>query len=163
MSRERRYFHPEVGFNYRLTNLQAAMGCAQIERFQELLSKKMSVLAWYREALDGSGIVLNPQSKGAESVCWLVAALLPEDRGEWSTERLDKLIARLREHKIDSRPFFVPMHELPPYRALRFEHGAEVVSSRLAVRGICLPSSGRLTRADIDRVAQRLRAALSDV
>lgn len=160
MSRERRYFHPEVGYNYRLTNLQAAMGCAQIERFQELLGKKSNVLAWYREALDGSGITLNPQSKGADTVCWLVAALLP---GEWSTERLNKVIGRLREHGIDSRPFFVPMHELPPYQALRFEHGAEVVSSRLAVRGLCLPSSGRLTRADVDRVAHRLRSILSDL
>ncbi|WP_437586922.1 DegT/DnrJ/EryC1/StrS family aminotransferase [Sorangium sp. So ce1000] len=160
MSRERRYFHPAVGYNYRLTNLQAAIGCAQIERFPELLQKKANLLAWYREALDGSGIALNPQSKGAETVCWLVAALLP---GEWSAERLDKVMGRLRGNGIDSRPFFVPLHELPPYRGLRFERGAEAVSSSLAVRGICLPSSSSLTRADVERVANQLRAALSNV
>jgi len=157
MSADRRYFHPEVGFNYRMTNLQAAVGCAQIERFDELLRLKARVFDTYRELLAGSEVQLRPSREGFESVCWLVTALLP---GQWSAERQASLFARLRQKQIDARPFFVPLHEMPPYQGLRFVSRDGPVSSHLAAKGICLPSSGKLTRDDITRVVEALLEAI---
>ncbi len=159
MNPERRYDHPEVGFNYRMTNLQAAIGCAQLSRFEEMLARKASVLKHYRDALEGSAIVLNPSLPNTKSVCWLVTALLP---GEWSPERLAALGQRLRlEHGIDSRPFFIPLHELRPYRECRWVGRGAPQSTALASRGLCMPSSNHLTVSDIARVAGALRAELS--
>lgn len=160
MSPERRYFHPEVGFNYRMTNLQAAVGCAQLERFDELVSRKEQVLENYRTALAGTPIELNPRNEGFQPVCWLVTALLP---GAWPAERMLRLTARLRgEFRVDVRPFFVPMHELPPYRRLKFVSHGNAVSEDLAQRGLCLPSSNKLSGDDIARVAAALRDAIRD-
>lgn len=161
MSPERRYFHPEVGFNYRMTNLQAAIGCAQLSRFDELLARKAAVLSHYREALRGSDIVINPSLPGVESVCWLVTTLLP---GSWSAERQARLARRLREaHAIDVRPFFIPVHELPPYKDLRLVQRDASVSAALTARGLCLPSSNRLGRTDIARVASALVTEIAAV
>ena len=158
MSPERRYYHPEVGFNYRMTNLQAALGCAQLERYEEMRGRKAAVLQLYREQL-GDVVTLNQTLAGVESVCWLVTALLP---GEWSSERLEPFMAQLRrEHGIDTRPFFVPMHELPPYRSepMHCREG-QPISSRVAAHGLCVPSSNHLSRTEIERVADALRHGL---
>jgi len=158
MSADRRYLHPEVGYNYRMTNLQAALGCAQLERFAEILERHGRVLEWYREELAGSEVTLNPHSPKTDPVCWLVTAVLP---GQWSVERQKKLMTRLRSQDgIDSRPFFVPMHEMPPYENCTFIRGIESHSSDLSVRGICLPSSSRMTREQVKRVSQSLISAL---
>lgn len=160
MSAERRYFHPEVGFNYRMTNLQAAVGCAQLERFEELLARKARVLSQYRDALRHSDIELNPSLPGVDPVCWLVTALLP---GPWPTDRMSRLTGRLRdEYRVDVRPFFVPMHELPPYRECRLVSRDRLVSNDLAQRGLCLPSSNKLSDNDITRVATGLMALMRD-
>lgn len=160
MSRERRYHHPEVGFNYRMTNLQAALGCAQIQRFSELIERRAKVLALYREVLQGSEIIVNPRRDGVEPVCWLVVATLP---GDWSGERQTRLIDRLRrDHDFDARPFFIPLHQLPPYAGLRFVNRGRARSLAISERGICLPSSNRLTRVDVERVGAGLLRALSD-
>jgi perosamine synthetase len=161
MSRERRYWHPEVGFNYRMTNLQAALGCAQVERFPEILRRKAQVLAWYREAFGDASITLNPSRSGAEPVCWLVVAQLPVALDEAQQRRLHEQMRQ--EHGVDLRPYFVPMHELPPYAASRFEHRGQPVSYDLATRGVCLPSSNRLDRSDIQRVAAALVAEVREI
>ena len=157
MDAKRRYFHPEVGFNYRMTNLQAALGVAQLERYDAMRARKAELLAWYRDALAETPVELNPQAPGTEPVCWLVAALLPSMN--YATQA--KVMARMRaDHGVDSRPFFVPMHELPPYAGARLVTRGASVASELAARGLCLPSSNRLTRDDVARVATALRAAL---
>jgi len=161
MSPERRYFHPEVGFNYRMTNLQAALGCAQIERFEGMFARKLAILAEYRDAFRGTDIELNATPPGSEPACWLVTALLP---GEWTRERQTAMVSTLRrDHGVDVRPFFVPVHEMPPYAQLRFvknEGPARSVSEEAAVRGICLPSSNKLTSAEISRVVHAVKSAL---
>ncbi len=159
MSPQRRYYHPEVGFNFRMTNLQAALGCAQLQRFPELLSRKQAVLAQYRAALRDSDIVLNPETPGVQPVCWLAVALLP---GDWPPARKGALMQRLRAHGIDTRPFFVPLHELPPYVDCRLVDGG-YSSIALSRRGLCLPSSNRLSDEDVARVARELRDALAEV
>jgi len=157
MSRERRYFHPEVGFNYRMTNIQAALGCAQLERAAEILSRKAQVLAWYREALEGSPVRLNPTVRPAEPICWLVVALLP--RG---SEDVAQVGAALSDAAVDTRPFFVPLSKLPPYAGCRLVARDAPVSHDLADRGICLPSSTRLSRADVARVAEVLQKSFAN-
>ena len=91
MSKERRYFHTEVGFNFRLTNLQAALGCGQLDRFAEILANKRRLLAWYREATQGLDLILNPTAPGVSPVCWLVAALFAP---EFDAERLTGVARR---------------------------------------------------------------------
>ncbi len=159
MSPTQRYYHPEVGYNYRMTNLQAALGCAQVERFSELLQKKARVLGWYREALTGTAIELNPQGPGADPVCWLVVAQLP---GEWSSERQQRLMRIMVGNGVDVRPFFVPLHELPPYRECRFMHGELARSGSIARSGICLPSSNTLSPEQVAHISSVLRRAVDE-
>lgn len=159
MSPERRYYHTAAGYNYRVTNLQSALGCAQLERLDETLARRDALLGWYREELAGTGIELNPRPQGTSPVCWVVAALLPPS---FDAARRDALAVTLREQGIDSRPFFVPMHELPPYSGARVvSRDAQVsVASELAGRGIGLPTSARLTRGDVAEICAALRAVV---
>jgi perosamine synthetase len=152
MSKERRYFHPEVGYNYRMTNMQAALGCAQLERAAEILARKAQVLGMYREAFSSLDVRLNPSRAPAEPICWLVVALLPQAP--------DRLEGELREAGIDTRPFFIPMSQMPPYAACRLVKGREHVARDVASRGLCLPSSTKLTREAVERVAAVLQKTL---
>lgn len=105
MRPETRYYHSEIGYNYRITNLQAALGLAQLRRAAELIARKRQIMNWYREFLgDREDLKLNPSMPWAESSFWMVCALLPS--------RLDPslMMAELRASGIDSRPFFKPLH-----------------------------------------------------
>ena len=112
MDKGRYYYHSELGYNCRMTNLQAALGCAQLKRYPELLSARAEILEHYRNALaDQPWLTLNPNMAWAEPVNWLIAAVGDRD-GDWR----DACMAFLRDSGIDSRPFFYPLNELPPYR-----------------------------------------------
>jgi perosamine synthetase len=158
----RRYWHPEVGFNYRLTNLQAALGVAQLRRYPEIRARRQAVLDRYQERMQASGlgILVNPSREWATPIPWLVTAILPEHLAG----RRDELMAALRRVEIDSRPYFVPAHLQPPYAGCRTVARGGVnglpQSESLAARGLNLPSSGKLTTADIDRVVSALMDAL---
>jgi perosamine synthetase len=156
MSKERRYFHTEIGYNYRMTNVQAALGCAQLERAHEILARKAQLLAWYREALRGVDVRLNPAKAPAEPICWMVVAL-PRRGGE--AER-DMVVAKFKALGIDTRPFFVPLSQMPPYSACRVHRGGNDVASQVAMRGLCLPSSTHLSREAVERVASVLKETL---
>ncbi len=155
MSKSRRYYHPEVGFNYRMTNLQAALGCAQVARFPEMLARRVAVLREYRRQLEGLPLRLNPVVPGREEVCWLVYARLE------SPEATLSLGVALAEGGFDTRPLLVPMHQLPPYAECRLVTRGESVSARASVRGLCLPSSNRLGPSDVARLADIVRTSLS--
>lgn len=162
MSPERRYFHTELAFNYRMTNLQAALGAAQLEQLEGFVQKKRQIMEWYREALAGApGVTLNPRDpEGARSVYWMASVVLGDEvrpsRGE--------VCARLKERGVDSRPFFVNMSALPHLSARR-RVGATGpacdVSARLSERGLNLPSGCGLSREDVDRAAGALLEALT--
>lgn len=155
MDPKRRYWHPEVGYNYRMTNLQAAMGCAQLERFQELCAKRQCVVDLYRGAFKGSGLKINPFKSWAEPVPWLVCALLPEGT---TRARRDDLMAKLKTSKIDSRPYFHLLCEMPPYASCRrvgADGGAAFpVAEDLSARGMNLPSITRLSPEEVTRIAE---------
>ncbi|MAG15622.1 aminotransferase DegT [Candidatus Woesearchaeota archaeon] len=138
------YYHPEIGFNFRMTNLQAAIGVAQLERINELIATKIKHAKLYKELLSSvKGITFQPEESYAKSVFWLHSILIEDD---FRCNR-DALMKELKDAGIDSRPFFIPMNELPPYRQEGFP-----VASELSRKGMNLPSSTLLTDEDIKRV-----------
>lgn len=142
----RKYWHPTLGFSYGLSNLQAAIGVAQLERFDALLGRKDAIAERYGKALAGvPGVSFMPSRPGTRPVCWLYSILLEPRTFGMSR---DALMRHLAGGGIETRPFFPPLHLMPPYRqATRFP-----VAERLAARGLNLPSGPAIADADIDRV-----------
>jgi perosamine synthetase len=147
MPPQRRYWHEEVGFNYRMTNLQAAVGVAQMERIEEFIQRKRQIAGSYRQGLNGiAGITLPPEASGYTNSYWMVSVLIDPP---FPLER-DALILALRDQGVDSRPFFHPMDTLPPYRQENFRP----VSLSLSRRGLNLPSSPSLTREQVRYICE---------
>lgn len=151
MSKTRRYFHPEIGFNYRLTALQAAVGLAQVERLPATLKQKRRIAEWYKKGLAGvPGITLPPEAPGVRNSYWMYSVLVGPDYGL----SRDALAARLKKRGVDTRPFFCPLHQLPAYKSRR----RFPVSERIATQGINLPSSPKLSQADVQEIAAAIRS-----
>lgn len=150
---QRRYWFPMVGFNYRMTNIEAAIGLAQLERIDWHLSRRREIAGWYREELgEVEGIALSPEEPWAKSAFWIVCAVLDEQR--FGTR--DGVMAALDEAGVETRPFFYPLHTLPMYREANA--GREFpVAEDLGRRGMNLPSSATLTREDVGYVCAQLR------
>ncbi|MCA1567606.1 MAG: DegT/DnrJ/EryC1/StrS family aminotransferase [Acidobacteria bacterium] len=153
MDTARRYWFPIVGYNYRMTNIQAAIGLAQLERINWFIEKKREVAALYDEAMRSLPILTSHEAAWAKSVYWLYSVCLTEEYDR------DRIMTRLLEQGIETRPFFHPMHHLPPYYQ-RDGDSTLPVTTNLAARGINLPSSALLTREDITYVTSALRACL---
>lgn len=145
----RRYWFPIIGYNYRMTNIAAALGLAQLEQVDWHTEQRQRVHATYAQLLHGvPGLRLIGEEPWARSAFWMSSIVL-ESGG--SVER-DAVMARLSREGIESRPFFFPMHQLPMYASdERFP-----VADSLAARGMNLPSSARLSRPDIERVCEAL-------
>jgi len=152
MSPERRYWHAEVGYNYRLTNLQAAVGVAQMEQIEHFLSRKKAIAARYASHLSGlTGIRLPTTALWAENVYWLYTIRVAPTLGISRNELLTKML----ESGVETRPLFFPLHRMPPYE--KFTRGQTYpVSDALSDSGLSLPSAVTLTDAEVDRVAQAL-------
>jgi perosamine synthetase len=150
MDPQRRYYHPEIGFNYRMTNIQAAIGCAQLEQADAILARRKTIAGAYETGLAGlTGLRLPPAEPWAENVYWMYSVLVEPGFGP---DR-DAVREGLRARGVDSRPFFVPLHELPPHRSdIPFP-----VATRLARQGLNLPSGTGLTTDQISTVCQALR------
>jgi perosamine synthetase len=151
---ERRYWFPVLGYNYRMTNIQAALGLAQLEKVDWHLARRREIAGWYQELLGGHPLLaLQPEKPWARNVYWMNSVVLaqgfPLDR--------DETMRRLAEEGIETRPFFYPMHTLPIYRSLA-GGGAFPVAESVAARGMNLPSSAGLTYEDVAHVAERLIA-----
>jgi perosamine synthetase len=150
---QRHYFHEELAFNYAMTNLQAALGVAQLERIDCLVAKKRQIFGWYAERLAGR-VCLNAERAGCTAVYWMVCAVLGGDPG-----RRERIRACLAEAGVETRPFFVPMSRLPhlaSYRAVGVDREGCPVAADLSVRGFNLPSGCGLERADVDFVCDAL-------
>jgi perosamine synthetase len=150
----RRYWFPMVGFNYRMTNIEAAIGLAQLERIDWHLSRRREIAGWYREELgEVEGIELSPEASWAQSAFWIVCAVL--DEGRFGPR--DEVMAALDGEGIETRPFFYPLHTLPMYSAAN-EGKVFPVADDLGRRGVNLPSSATLTREEVAYVCGHLRA-----
>jgi perosamine synthetase len=147
VSPTRTYWHEIVGFNYRMTNIAAAIGCAQLERVEETLAAKRTLAGWYRANLDGvEGVTLQTEAPWATSVYWMNSILV-------RPERRDPLRDELAAQGIETRPFFFPAHVMPMYSSgARFP-----VAERLGASGINLPSYADLEEAQVVEICAAVR------
>jgi perosamine synthetase len=155
---ERRYFFPITGYNYRITNVACAILCAQLERAEPIVARRRQVFARYRRALEGiPGVGFQPVARWAEPSPWLYCVTV--DAAAFGRTR-DELMAHLAAAGVDTRPFFVPLHRLPPFRNESRARGEALpVTDRLGAAGLNLPTFNALTDAQVDEVARLVRAA----
>ncbi|HET7340757.1 MAG TPA: DegT/DnrJ/EryC1/StrS family aminotransferase, partial [Methylomirabilota bacterium] len=150
------WVHDEVGFNYRLTNLQAALGAAQLEQLEDFLDRKRRTAAHYQQALGGvEGVTVFREAPWARSSYWMPAVLL--DRRRCPDVRA--LVRALNAGGIQVRPVWRPLHRQPPFRGARV--GPIEVADRLWDRGVLLPCSVGITADERQAVVDALRARLA--
>jgi perosamine synthetase len=154
----RRFLHTELGFNFRLTNLQAALGLAQVARMDEIVARKRRMGQAYTERLsEVAGLELQVQQPWAKSVYWMFGVVLREA----TALSAEELARRLEARGVQTRPFFLGMHEQPVLRDRGlFARETYPVADRLARQGLYLPSGLGLDEAHIDRVCQAVREAV---
>jgi perosamine synthetase len=156
MDPQRRYYFPVTGYNFRMTNVQAAMLCAQLERQDTILGQRKAIFAAYKECLNSiSGIGFQPCASWAEPAAWLFSIVIDEKAYGRTRDELAHLLAA---DGIETRPFFVPLHQLPPFRGqsrARQEHLPE--TDYLAERGLNLPTYNSLSLDDVGYIADRIR------
>lgn len=142
------FYHKEVGYNFRMPNLLAAVGVAQLEKVPEYLEVKISNAKMYNDLLkDVKGITLVKNDDNEVCNCyWLYSVLVEED---FPVGR-DELISILKDNEIGARPFFMPVHEMPPY--LNCHKGDMSVTKEISLKGINLPSSVSLTEEEIKKI-----------
>jgi perosamine synthetase len=154
------FYNSEVGYKYKMSSMQAALGLAQLERIDELVERKRQIFDWYAEELAGAeGITLNSEPLDSKSIYWMVTVVFDPARGI----RKEEAIRELDRRNIDTRPFFHPLSSLPAYannpdaaRARR----ENVVAYRIAPYGVNLPSGLNMTRALVRAVAGSVREIL---
>lgn len=153
MSKERRYWHVILGYNYRTTNVQAAIGLAQLERIDQILKRKIQIGRWYGRHLQGiPGITCHRQAPWARNVYWMYCICVQAALAGISR---DDLIFRLKEIGIETRPFFVPTHRQPVYS--EYADCVLPVTDELSEAGINLPSSVDMTEASVKHIAVRIK------
>jgi perosamine synthetase len=156
MDPQRRYFFPVTGYNYRLTNLACALLCAQLERRDQIIGQRRRIFAAYKKMLQGiPGIGLQPVAQWAEPGPWLFCIIVEEK--EYGRSR-DELMAILAEQGIETRPFFIPLHTLPPFRSESQRRGEKLpVTDRIAAWGFNLPTYSTLRDDDIEIIVEIIR------
>jgi len=156
---EKRFFHEELGYNFRMTNLQAAVGVAQVERLEEFVKKKRKMGKLYTELLRNVPDIQLPleTSPEAENIYWVYGIVLGDSI---KAEAID-IMKLLEKRGIGTRPFFWPIHEQPVFRKMGiFEGERYPVAERLARRGFYLPSGLALEKGQIQRAATSLKDIL---
>jgi perosamine synthetase len=152
--KERRFWHQELGFNYRMTNIQAALGVAQLKKIDRFVETRRRNAARYSQRLAGlTGLDLPAEAPGCRSVYWMYSIVV---RDGFRLDR-DGLSRELARAGIESRPFFYPLHLQPLYQDIRT--GASLpVAEDLATRGLNLPSGNELTIEQVDFIADTIVA-----
>jgi len=152
MSLEKRYWHSIVGYNYRMTNMQAAIGVAQLKKIDTFIGEKRRIAQQYKSALqklsEKKAITLHPEMGWAKSVYWMYSIIIETPMGIIR----DDLIEKLRKNEIESRPFFHSIPTFPPYKSRkRFP-----IAEHLAQKGISLPSSSTLGANQIEKITNAI-------
>lgn len=154
MSRERRYWHPVLGFNYRLTNIQAALGVAQMEKIETILGARQQLAQIYDNGLkDISGITTLSVYPNSQNVCWLYSILIDE---KLVGKTRNDVMNALKNYGIDTRPLFPPIHTQPIYATGQ----SMPVAEALARNGLSLPSSTKLSQSDLNHVIVALHESI---
>jgi perosamine synthetase len=156
MDLSRQYWHPIVGYNYRMTNIQAAMGVAQLERIETFFAQRRHIVAQYQALMadwdDVSWPIMPAQGTG---VPWLFTVRLLG----LSREQRDTVIVQLKDHGVETRPIFWPIHRFPPYQP--YVHSEFPIAETISAEGISLPTHPKLTDAQIERVVVALREVVT--
>jgi dTDP-4-amino-4,6-dideoxygalactose transaminase len=149
------YEHTEIGFNYRMSNILAAIGCGQLEVLDERVARRREIFDGYRQRLgDLRGISFMPEPAVCRSNRWLTVALI--DPAEFGADT-HAVREALEAENIEARPLWKPMHLQPVFAGHVFWKGREAVSEQLFAQGLCLPSGTAMTEGDLDRVGQTVR------
>jgi perosamine synthetase len=149
MSKTKRYWHDHVGFNYRMTNIQAAIGVAQMERLQEFVSAKRKIAGIYDEGLSKlEGVVIPPNKEWAFNGYWLYTFLVKENFGVGR----DELIEKMMKNGVETRPLFFPLHVMPPYQQYVKSGQTFPVSDFISKYGISLPSSVNIEASEQENI-----------
>jgi perosamine synthetase len=156
MDPQRRYYFPVTGYNFRLTNLAAAVLCAQLDRREEILAGRSRIFTAYEDLLAGiPGIGFQPIAQWAERAPWLFSITV--DAKEYGHSR-DELAALLSEKGIDTRPFFLALHRLPPFREESKRRGEALPNTdALSEAGMNLPTFSALTDSQLDYIADAIQ------
>ena len=154
MSRHRKYLHVALGFNYRMTNMQAALGLAQLERLDEILDKRHKQEKFYTELLSQSEkLIIRPKQNWAGTVHWMMTVQLKKEGMR------DKILEFLIDNGIDCRQMVFPIHSAQHFR-LEFDQKKFPVSNQISLNSIHLPSSTNLKRESIEKISQTLIKSL---
>ena len=154
------FLNEEVGFKYKMSAMQAALGLAQLERLDELVERKREIFGWYRRHLEGlSGVSLNSEAPDVLNTYWMVTAVVDPRFG------LDKLtlMARLSDRGIDTRPLFSPLSTLPAFASYPLKDLAvkkNAVSHRIGSYGINFPSGFNMDKESVQRVCDAFRECI---
>lgn len=148
MSAEKRYWHDVVAYNYRMTNMQAALGCSQLNRIDSFISERRKILSWYVDCIDSTpGLVLNRGMEWADAVPWMICVEIDG----YNRKRRDELINKLKQIGIETRPYFYPISMMPIYKGklnLNAHHFSEI--------GLNLPMYIGITREDVSFISNNL-------
>lgn len=156
---KRRFIHEELGWNFRMSNLQAAVGVAQLERLDEFIARKREIGALYRRLLANTPGIQLPLAETAEAqnIYWVFGVVLTDE----IPFDADEAMSRLAKAGVGTRPFFWPLHQQPVLRRMGFfGQDSHPVAERIARRGLYLPSGLATTNAQIEASAARLAALL---
>ena len=148
LAKYREYWHDTIGFNYRMTNIQAAIGLAQLEQIDTFLEKKRQLAKWYTEFLKDLPVNILGESKDVYNSYWMVSLLVEK------ADLRDELREYLKLNEIETRPTFYPIHTMPVYADKYNKHK---VAERIASRGMNLPSYPSLTKEDVKYICDKIR------
>jgi dTDP-4-amino-4,6-dideoxygalactose transaminase len=152
------YLHDEVGYNYRLTNVAAALGVAQLERLDELVARRRAVAERYDDAFASGPLTTPPRIEGYDSTYWLYSVLVPSHAGR---DVRDALLEHLQRAGIGARPLWRPLHAQPPWADVARLGGD--VANDLFERGLSLPCSFELSDDEQSRVIESVLDFLKSV
>ena len=153
------YQHLEIGYNYRMNNLAAAVGLAQLEKLDEFVAKRRGINARYRNLFgEFQGITFQPELSESKSNYWLSTILMDETKTGLTSENFRSMLSEIG---VETRFLWKPLHLQPVYREAPY-YGGEV-AGKLFARGLCLPSSASLSLQDQERIAEILEKQLSNV
>jgi perosamine synthetase len=153
---QKRYWFPVIGYNYRMTNIQAAVGYGQLENIDWHVDQRIRVAKLYGQYLqDDVRLTLPVQKEWARNVFWMSSIIL----NKGTVQDRDRVMIQLKERGIETRPFFYPMHTLPPYKKLQKEEEFPVVN-RISALGMNVPSYGTLSEEDVKFICMNIKEVL---
>lgn len=152
---KQRFLHEEIGHNFRFTNIQAALGLAQLERIEKFVERKRAMAQMYNEALSGLPVQLPVEKPWAKNVYWMYGFVIDENTGMTAKD----LAVRLNEKGVETRPFFLGMHEQPVFKKAGLFQGVSLpITERISRYGLYLPSGQAITDNQINSVIAAVKS-----